>query len=122
MPEGTPPQPSPAFAGEGAKSSRLKPLLQARLAATLGKHAEPQTCPRAALRQCGKRVVAGFVEVVRERPGTLRFADPAPIKQPLHARAGAQRAQRQPQRMAAARRARSEEHTSELQSLMRISY
>src|SRR3546814_9175527 len=60
MPEGTPPQPSPAFAGEGAKSSRLKPLLQARLAATLGKHAEPQTCPRAALRQCGKRVVAGF--------------------------------------------------------------
>src|SRR3546814_4706587 len=86
MPEGTPPQPSPAFAGEGAKSSRLKPLLQARLAATLGKHAEPQTCPRAALRQCGKRVVAGFVEVVRERPG------------------------------------RSEEHTSELQLLMRISY
>src|SRR3546814_5674734 len=84
MPEGTPPQPSPAFAGEGAKSSRLKPLLQARLAATLGKHAEPQTCPRAALRQCGKRVVAGFVEVVRER--------------------------------------RSEEQTSELQSLMRIAY
>src|SRR3546814_9132725 len=27
-PEDTPPQPSPAFAGEGAKSSRLKPLLQ----------------------------------------------------------------------------------------------
>src|SRR3546814_18028479 len=103
MPEGTPPQPSPAFAGEGAKSSRLKPLLQARLAATLGKHAEPQTCPRAALRQCGKRVVAGFVEVVRERPGTLRFADPAPIKQPLHTRAGAQPAQTPPQRMAAAR-------------------
>src|SRR3546814_12753516 len=85
MPEGTPPQPSPAFAGEGAKSSRLKPLLQARLAATLGKHAEPQTCPRAALRQCGQRVVAGFVEVVRERPGTLRLPHPAPVQQPLHA-------------------------------------
>src|SRR3546814_17960074 len=75
MPEGTPPQPSPAFAGEGAKRSRLKPLLQARLAATLGKHAELQACPRDALRQCGERVVAGFVEVVRERPGPLRFAD-----------------------------------------------
>src|SRR3546814_14774850 len=54
MPEGTPPQPSPAFAGEGAKSSRLKPLLQARLAATLGKHAEPQTCPRADRKSVGE--------------------------------------------------------------------
>src|SRR5690606_26239649 len=27
-PKDTPPQPSPAFAGEGARSSRLKPLLQ----------------------------------------------------------------------------------------------
>src|SRR3546814_15297363 len=56
MPAGTPPQPSPAFAGEGAKSSRLKPLLQARLAATLGKHAEPQT--RSEERRVGKECVS----------------------------------------------------------------
>src|SRR3546814_14068764 len=104
MPEGTPPQPSPAFAGEGAKSSRLTPLLQARLAATLGKHAEPQTRSRAALRQCGKRVAAGFVVVVRQRPGALRLAAPPPINKRRHARAGAQLTPQQTQRLPDARR------------------
>src|SRR5690606_18917526 len=92
-----PPASSACLRPNKCSASFPEPVLQAdqkwlisrsavdRPGASLAQHAKLQARPRARFRQRGERVVAGFVEVVRERPGALRFADPAPVEQPLHA-------------------------------------